>query len=337
MKRREFLIGSAAIISYLLSGCVSFKKREVSREISKEKEWKPLKGKSKVYIIKTENRKKGIKELLQKFDLKKLEEKKVALKANYNSADAFPATTHIDTLAAIVDELLNVNANIILAERSGMGYTDKVLEKMGVIDLARQKRFDVVALDNYNGWIRHKPEGSHWRNGYLFADVFANADAIIQTCCLKTHRFGGHFTMSLKNSVGMVARYENGYDYMAELHGPHQRKMIAEINTSYQPYVVIMDAIKGFSHEGPEKGTLISPRLILASRDRVAIDAAGVAILRIYGTTPKVSRGSVFEQEQIARAVELGLGAASPEDIDIIPLNEEAEEMCIEIETELQA
>ena len=47
----------------------------------------------------------------------------------------------------------------------------------------------------------------------------------------------------------------------------------------------------------------------MAGTDRVAIDAVGVAILRHFGTTAEVSRGSVFEQEQIARALALGLGA----------------------------
>jgi uncharacterized protein (DUF362 family) len=52
--------------------------------------------------------------------------------------------------------------------------------------------------------------------------------------------------------------------------------------------------------------------------DRVAIDAVGVAILRHFGTTSQVSAGSIFEQEQIARAVELGLGVQKPEDIELI-------------------
>jgi hypothetical protein len=54
-----------------------------------------------------------------------------------------------------------------------------------------------------------------------------------------------------------------------------------------------------------------STHVVLAGTDRVAIDAIGVAILWLFGTTPEVSRGKVFEQEQIARAVELGLGVTS--------------------------
>ena len=30
-----------------------------------------------------------------------------------------------------------------------------------------------------------------------------DADALVMACCLKTHRYGGHFTLSLKNGVGL--------------------------------------------------------------------------------------------------------------------------------------
>jgi uncharacterized protein (DUF362 family) len=220
-----------------------------------------------------------------------------------------------------------------------MGGTRKVLDTLGVDRLAKEKGFSVVVLDELDsdGWI--KQEGEHWKRGYLFANVFKEADAVIQTCCLKTHRFGGHFTMALKNSVGMIAKRAPGgiYNYMLELHAPllNQRKKIAEINASYTPKVVIMDGIQGFSHGGPDKGTLIDPGIILASSDRIALDAVGVAVLRIYGTTEEVAEGKVFEQAQIARAVELGLGAAGPEHVDVIPVNDGAEEICSKINEQL--
>ncbi len=345
VKRREFLKHSAALMSLALSGCLYPKEEYPEDEIGKIEgavEKKPVTQsvKSAVYVIKTHDRKTGIKELLENFDVNKLEDKKVAIKANYNSADPFPASTHVDTLASIVGVLKEYNANVILAERSGMGDTRTVLEKMGVLKLAAEKGFDVVVLDELRAgdWIRENPDGSHWKRGYLFPKVFREADAVVQTCCLKTHRFGGHFTLSLKNSVGMVAKFDpiDGYNYMAELHtSRHMRKMIAEINTSYQPEFVILDAIKGFSKGGPETGELIEPGILMASSDRVAIDAAGVAVLRIYGTTREVSEGSIFQQEQIARASELGIGAGGAEDIEIIPVNEGAQDICAKIEEEL--
>jgi uncharacterized protein (DUF362 family) len=58
--------------------------------------------------------------------------------------------------------------------------------------------------------------------------------------------------------------------------------------------------------------------VVLAATDLVAIDAVGVAILRLFGTTPEVSQGAVFEQAQIARAVELGLGVSEPAEIELV-------------------
>ncbi len=339
--RREFLKWLAAGLFSIATGCIY--KEEIRKNQSEQTRGEmPVKRtKSNVYVIKTTDRKSGIKELLKYFKIENLSGKRVALKANYNSSDPFPASTHIDTLSAIVEELKERKASVVLAERSGMGDTRKVLEDTGVIELAVKSGFDVVVLDELdeNGWILESPDESHWKRGFLFPKVFREADAIVSTCCLKTHRYGGQITMSLKNSVGMVAKYdpEDGYSYMSELHSSrYQRQMIAEINTAYAPEFIIMDGIKGFSKGGPDTGTLIEPGIMLASSDRVALDAVGVAVLRIYGTTSEVGKGGVFEQEQIARADELGLGASGADELDIIPANNEAQEICSKIREKLE-
>ncbi|UCC52978.1 MAG: hypothetical protein JSV68_03240 [Anaerolineaceae bacterium] len=43
-----------------------------------------------------------------------------------------------------------------------------------------------------------------------------------------------------------------------------------------------------------------------------------MAILRLFGTTPAVSKGRIFDLEQIARAVELDLGVDTPQKINLI-------------------
>jgi uncharacterized protein (DUF362 family) len=180
----------------------------------------------------------------------------------------------------------------------------------------------------------------HWSRGFFIASIFPQADRVVQICCLKTHRFGGHFTMSLKNSVGLIAKRVPGvnYDFMGELHSsPHQRLMIAEINKFYRTDLVVMDATEGFATGGPDKGKLIHPEVIIAGTDRVAIDAVGVALLRSYGTMRDVMEGRIFEQEQIARAAELGIGIASATDIRLFPLDKTAESVAGRIQVQLDA
>jgi uncharacterized protein (DUF362 family) len=127
--------------------------------------------------------------------------------------------------------------------------------------------------------------------------------------------------MSLKNSVGMVASVVPGasHDYMSELHSsPHQRLMIAEINTAYRPALVVLDGVEAFISAGPDKGALTWGEVVLAGTDRVAIDAVGLALLRYLGYGGIASRGPIYGQEQIARAIELGLGADAPEKIRLV-------------------
>ena len=83
-----------------------------------------------------------------------------------------------------------------------------------------------------------KNDGDHWTNGFPIPRELLEAEAIVQTCCLKPHRFGGHFTLSLKNTVGMVGKFKGsgGSNYMTELHNsPFQRLMIAETNRFINP------------------------------------------------------------------------------------------------------
>jgi uncharacterized protein (DUF362 family) len=124
---------------------------------------------------------------------------------------------------------------------------------------------------------------------------------------------------------------------MSELHSSrYQRQMIAEINTAYSPDLVVLDGVEAFVDGGPHVGKRVNANVILAGTDRVAIDAVGVAILRQLGTTPEVSKGKIFEQEQIKRAAELGLGVKSADQIKIVTGDKESEEYAKKVREELE-
>ncbi|MGD8969002.1 MAG: DUF362 domain-containing protein [Anaerolineae bacterium] len=279
---------------------------------------------TQVALVRTEDRASGVERALDLLDVGPLQGQTVFLKPNFNSADLFPGSTHNDTLSALVRELQARGAGLItVGDRSGMGDTRRVMKRKGILRLAEELGFEALVLDEMDaaGWERMQPPGSHWRWGFAIARPVLNADVVVQTCCLKTHRFGGHFTLSLKNSVGLVAKQIPGerHNYMRELHSsPHQRLMIAEVNLAYRLDLILMDGLEAFVEGGPARGKRVAPGVILAGTDRVAIDAVGVAILRTFGTTPTVSRGPIFKQEQIARAVELGLGVTDPDEIALV-------------------
>jgi uncharacterized protein (DUF362 family) len=75
--------------------------------------------------------------------------------------------------------------------------------------------------------------------------------------------------------------------------------------------------------------------VFVAGTDKIAIDAVGVALLRILGTTPEVTKGSIFEQDQIKRAVKLGLGVSSPIEIEFLTDSEDSEKLVAKVKDEL--
>lgn len=283
---------------------------------------------TRVALVRTSNRSEGVRQAIALLGIEPVRDRSVVLKPNFNSADPAPGSTHNDTLRSLVLALQQMGAKqIVLAERSGPGdSTRTVMEKKGIFGLAQELGFEILNLEEMGpeGWSRVTPPDSHWSEGFHFPRVYLEAESTVQTCCLKTHAYGGHFTLSLKNAVGLLPLA--GYPYMKELHtSPYQRQMIAEINTAYTPDLVVLDGVEAFVDGGPARGTRANAGVILAGTDRVAIDAVGVAILRLLGTTPEVSQGPIFAQEQIARAAELGLGVSSPEQVHLITGEAESE------------
>jgi uncharacterized protein (DUF362 family) len=271
--------------------------------------------------------------------------KDLYLKANFTSADPFPATTHPDTLREVVGLLRERNCGkLVLVERSSMGSTRHVWEMLEIPALARELDIQLLALDDLaaDQWRKELLPESNWKAGVEVPKFLDRECCLIQICNLKTHRFGAMFSASLKNSVGLVAKYgllNAGYNYMKELHdSPHQSAMIADLNLVYEPKLILMDATKVFINGGPEAGELAAPEVVLASADRAAIDAIGVALLRLHGTGPEqpLAWRTVYEQEQLKRAVELKLGAASSREIRFLTTNIHSQRLTSQIEAILQ-
>lgn len=279
-----------------------------------------------VALVKTIDRCDGVRRALELLGINPVSGRDVLVKPNFNSADAAPGSTHNDTLTTLLASLNDMGArSLTLGDRSGMGDTRRVMEAKGVTALARTFGLETVVLNELPDGDWQLFDGEHWARGYPVPKLLLNAECVVQTCNLKTHRFGGHFTLSLKNSVGLVGKRVGDYDYMSELHSTaDQRKMIAEINAAYTPTLVVIDGVEAFVDGGPDQGTKVNAGVVLAGTDRVALDAVGVAILRLLGTTEAVSRGPVFAQEQIARAAELGLGVDAPQKIQFATADNES-------------
>ena len=278
---------------------------------------------SRVAIVRTRDHRHGVTEALRLFDPTGIAGKRVVLKPNFNSADPTPGSTHMDTLGQLVTELQERDAqNITLGESSGPSGTSRVMEQNGVWDLADQLRFDVVNFDEMpdGDWAPFGAQGTHWPEGYHLPRMIVDADYLVSTCCLKTHQYGGVFTMSLKLAVGLTPR-----PIRRPMHqSPDMRRMIADLNAGYRPHLVVLDGIDAFTDGGPSSGELKQGNVMIAGDDRVAVDAVGLAVLKDLGSNDAIMGRGIWEQEQIARAAELNLGARGPSEIELIAGDDES-------------
>ncbi|HUG40593.1 MAG TPA: DUF362 domain-containing protein [Longimicrobiales bacterium] len=274
-------------------------------------------ARTRVALVRTPDRRDGVKRALALLDLGGVAGRRIVLKPNFNSADPAPASTHPDTLAQLVVELHEAGArSITLGESSGPTNTHRVMEAKGVFDQAADLRFDVVDYDGIGDgdWVRFGPAGTHWPEGFWLPRHVVGAEYNVSTACLKTHQYGGVFTMSLKLSVGLTPK-----PIRRGMHrSPDMRRMIAELNTGYRPRLVVLDGVEAFTDGGPSSGELKRADVVIAGTDRVAVDAVGLAVLKELGANEAIMGRPIFQQEQIARAVELGLGVAGPAAIQLV-------------------
>jgi uncharacterized protein (DUF362 family) len=306
MDRRQFIKNAAVGLSF-------FSSFGLGSLIGKE-----TREKTKIALVKTTDRAKGVQEALKILEFAPVKNKRVFIKPNFNTADPPPASTHNHTLSQLIAEIRNRGASeITVGERSGPPETKKVLEDKGIFELAKKLDFKIINFEELpeNDWVHFNPKDCHWENGFYLPRPLVEAEYPVSLCCLKTHQYGGIFTMSLKLSVGLTPK-----KLMRELHSSTQnmRKMIAELNQPYTPQLIIMDGMESFVDGGPMKGTVKNANVIAAGCDRVAIDAVGVAILKELGSNENIMGRKIFEQEQIKRAAELGLGISNPEQIEFV-------------------
>jgi uncharacterized protein (DUF362 family) len=314
MRRREFLKQSAAgaAISILGRAGLSANAAEAS---------------AKVALVRTEDRAKGIAAALKLISFPSPSGKKVLIKPNFNTADPTPGSTHNDTLRQLVAEMRTRGAShFTVGDSCGPGDTKSVINQKGIPALGQEIGFDVMNFDELpaDAWVHCTPPNSYWKNGFKLAKPVVEAEYLLWTCCLKTHQYGGVHSMSLKLAVGVLEKKVR----FPEMHASqdHMRHMVAELNYGFKPHLIVMDGVDIFVDGGPMSGKLVKAGVVIAGTDRVAIDAVGLAVLKHHGSNNAIMSKKIFEQEQMARAVELGIGIKSPGQIEIVAADAESQD-----------
>ena len=308
--RRDFLKGAAAGLALLPSTDLE----ALSARFAP--------ARSTVVVIRSGNRAEGVTRAMALLNPTGMAGKRVNIKPNFNTAAPAPGGTHNDTLAQLVREIQERDArDITLGESSGPPNTGQVMADKGIPDMASDMGYDVVNYDEIpdSDWVHFKPAGTHWPDGFHIPRHVVEAEYPVSTCCLKTHGSGGVFTMSLKLAVGLTPK-----SIRRGMHrSPDMRRMITELNQPYRPELIVLDGVDTFVDGGPTRGTPKKGNVMIAGTDRVAVDAVGLAVLKELGSNDAIMGRPIFAQEQMARAVEVGLGVSGPDEIDLVSDDDE--------------
>jgi uncharacterized protein (DUF362 family) len=110
------------------------------------------------------------------------------------------------------------------------------------------------------------------------------------------------------------------------MHGPFGfKERLAEISLVVRPSFILLDGRKGFTNGGPDEGDLATLDFMAAGSDPLAIDAVGLAFLRLAGTTRTLTGGPVWKLPMMKRAAEIGVGASSVDQLVLTGLEPTAE------------
>jgi uncharacterized protein (DUF362 family) len=251
----------------------------------------------------------------------------VLVKPNVNTGDPYPASTNPEVVLEVVKLVWERDPKrVIVGDRSTRRRnTRDEMRQCGIEQAAREGKAEVMYFDDMNWELVKPPNATNWSNGYHVAAAITQADHVISLPVVKTHG-GGWFTMSLKNFVGIIHPDDRGVMHGAQGRGRGQggdsgyvtfARMIAELGLAVTPALNIMDGTKAFVSGGPSSGDLVEPKLIIASRDRIATDVTGLGVLKHYGTESRIQDISVWKQPMIARGIEIGLGVANLSQIDL--------------------
>jgi len=170
--------------------------------------------------------------------------------------------------------------------------------RSGLKEAAQKAGADIFSGHGRNVYKRVEvPKGKKLKTVEILKDVL-EADVFINLPLPKQH-FATELTLGLKNLIGIV------WD-MEQLHKIDLHQCIADINTIRKPDLVVMDAIRILTTNGPKgPGKTEDIGEVIASTDIVAPDAYSATFFKHPQT------GKPFKPEEIRfvkNAYELGLG-----------------------------
>ena len=231
--------------------------------------------------------------------------KTILVKPNAVTGSPNPTTTNPEVVRGVVELLYEGGAKkVIVGDMSALLTisTKWNMKSSGLKSAAEKGGADLVYFEDHD-WVEVELPGARYIKKVFVSEWIYKVDRVINVPVIKTHKYAT-YSICLKNFVG--ATHSKYRPYFGD--EDHWEEVISEINKAYQPHLNIVDGTVTMIEGGPRRGTSAHTNVIIASGDRVAADIVGLGIIKSFNKWPKVANKEVWEQRQIKRALELGIG-----------------------------
>lgn len=230
----------------------------------------------------------------------KVKGRKVVIKPNLITDRPYPVTTPPETVEALIEYFRKSN-ELVVAEGSGFGDTNKIFEDFGFRSLAERLGARLVDLN------RDEFEIVEMRDAYAlkkfeFPKTLKDS-YLISAAVLKRHSMAG-VTLSLKNALGATVGSDKGRFH------PRLDECIVDLNLYLRPKLAVIDGRLGLNSE--LGGRVKEYGVMIFSEDPVAADAIGAKIL---GLDP-------LRVRHLKLAQDAGLGFCDLRKIELVELGE---------------
>ena len=241
--------------------------------------------------------------------------KSVLIKPNIVSGVLSPATTNPRVVRAVAKILYEAGARqVLVGDMSAFIKlpTRKNMENSFIQTMAEETGAELVPFEE-GGWVSVEiPQGQYVKKVYV-TEALYRVDRVINLPVIKTHR-SATYSIALKNFVG--ATHFRQRPFLVDR--SHWEEVIAELNLAYTPDLHIVDCTRIMVEGGPWQWRAVEANLIIATGDRISADVVGLGVLKHYSELPQIRGVDVWEQRQVKKATELGLGVKDESGIEFL-------------------
>jgi uncharacterized protein (DUF362 family) len=222
----------------------------------------------------------------------------ILIKPVNNSGEKYPATTHPQSIALMVELLREKGAGrVIVSDMAGVQYlnltkdglrgsTRKLMKNNGIFQAASSAGAEMYFPEE-SGWNAFFEDGPQkdtcWKNGIMVPKILNGVDHIILMPRTSRHVLAG-CSLGLKAAVGYM-RHDSRLEYHHDASTLYEKHVGINTVPSIQKRLrlILTTATKMFVTFGPDNGKVYEPEtgLVIASTDITAHDMVSLAWLEI--------------------------------------------------------